>query len=62
MKMQPRPLLTQGDLFQPPPTRPLWRKLPPDVQSRVKELLIQLLRENRNARAVDPHGKGAGHE
>lgn len=62
MKTRPRPLLVQGDLFQPPPTRPLWRNLPPEMQSRIQELLIQLLRENRNARAVDPHGKEADHE
>lgn len=62
MKTRPRPLLAQGDLFQPPPTRPLWRNLPTDQQRRVQELLIQLLRERQNARAADPHEKEDGHE
>jgi hypothetical protein len=57
-----RPLLTQCDLFQPPPTRPLWRNLPPEVRSRVMKLLIQLLREHQNAHAAVPHGKEADHE
>jgi hypothetical protein len=35
----------QLDLFQSPPTRPRWRNLPPEVQSRVLELLTHLLRE-----------------
>jgi hypothetical protein len=57
-----RPLFTQRDLFQSRPTRPLWRSLPPEVRSRVMDLLIQLLREHQNARAAAPHGKEAGHE
>jgi hypothetical protein len=62
MKTRPRPLLAQSDLFQPPPTRPLWRNLPLDMQSRVKELLIQLLQERQNAHAAARRGKEAGHE
>lgn len=57
-----RPLLTQCDLFEPPPTRPRWQSLPPEMRSRVMKLLIQLLREHQHARAAAPHGKEAGHE
>lgn len=62
MKTRPRPLLTQSDLFQPPPTRPVWRHLPPELQGRLKELLIQLLRERQNAHGAARPGKEAGHE
>jgi len=37
----------QLDLFQSPPTRPRWRNLPPEVQSRVLELLTHLLRDRQ---------------
>lgn len=33
----------QLDLFHPPPIRPQWRNLPPDVRIRVSELLVQLM-------------------
>jgi hypothetical protein len=57
-----RPLLTQCDLFQPRPTRTLWRSLPPEVRCRVMKLLIQVLRGHQNAPAAAPLGKEAGHE
>ncbi len=62
MKTRFRPLLTQSDLFQPPPTRPLWRNLPPEMQGRLKELLIQLLQKRPNDQAAVRRGKEAGHE
>jgi hypothetical protein len=62
MKTRPRPQQTQGDLFEPPPTRPVWRSLPPEMQGRIQELLIQLLRERQHAHAVALRGKEADHE
>jgi len=37
-------LSTQCNLFHPTPKRPIWQNLPPEVQTRVLELLSQLLR------------------
>ena len=62
MKTRFRPSLMQGDLFEPPATRPVWRNLPPDTQARVRELLIQLLRERPGDQAAARCGKEAGHE
>lgn len=62
MKTRSRPLLVQSNLFQPLPQRPLWKSLPTDLQQRVKELLIQLLREHQNPRAADPREKEGDHE
>lgn len=62
MKTRPRPSLVQGDLFEPPVTRPVWRNLPPEMQRRLKELLIQLLRERRSDQAAARCGKEADHE
>lgn len=36
---------TQFNLFHPTPKRPTWQNLPPEVQTRVLELLSQLLRD-----------------
>ena len=33
----------QLNLFHPAPMRPQWGKLPPEVRSRVVELLVQLM-------------------
>lgn len=62
MKTRSRPSLMQADLFEPPPSRPLWRNLPPEMQVRLKELLIQLLREHPRDQAAARRGKEAGHE
>ena len=62
MKTPIRILLTQSDLFQPRPTRPVWRRLPPETRSRVVELLVQLLREHRRAHVAAPRGREAGDE
>ena len=62
MKTRFRLPLLQANLFEPPPTRPLWRNLPPEMQGRIKELLIQLLRERRSDQAATRLGKEAGHE
>lgn len=56
-----RPLLTQLELFRPPPARPAWRSLPPEVRSRAQELLVQLLREHHRIHAA-LRGKEAGDE
>lgn len=63
----PRLQREQLDLFQPAPTRPRWWNLPPDVQSRVLELLTQLMQSHpplpgrENVVAAD-RGQEAGHE
>jgi hypothetical protein len=33
----------QGNLFDPPPQKPEWEELPPDVQMEAIQLLIELL-------------------
>jgi hypothetical protein len=58
----------QLDLFHPIPTRPQWRNLPPEVRSRVSELLVQLMQapspltgQSHDGLAADP-GKEVGDE
>lgn len=49
----------QLDLFHPTPTRPHWRSLPPDVRSRVLELLVQLIQEPSLRRDTSHDGSAA---
>jgi hypothetical protein len=54
--------LIQLDLFQPVPTRPTWRTLPPSVRQRVPRLLARLLAEHHAARPATPDVKGVRDE
>jgi len=55
-------LLTQLDLFRPPPTTPDWERLPPEVRHKAVILLARLLRPRRPALVVADHGREAGDE
>ena len=34
----------QPDLFSPPPVRPTWQSLPPEIQQQIRQLLARMLR------------------
>ena len=57
-----RPKPAQADLFTPPPQRPNWATLPPEVRTRALALLTRLLRAARDRRAVAAAAKGVGRE
>ncbi len=50
------------DLFHQPPQAPTWEQLPRAVQSQLRELLANLLREQRAAKAPPTSDKEDGHE
>lgn len=62
MRPPRRPKHVQPDLFTPPPQRPNWATLPPEIRARALILLARLLRAARDRRAVAAADKEVGRE
>jgi hypothetical protein len=62
MRPPRRPNRAQADLFTPPPQRPHWATLPPEIRTRALALLTRLLRTAHDSRAVAAATKGVGRE
>lgn len=52
----------QLNLFVPLPQRPTWERLPPPVQTKVTELLAELLGKKQKPNAKPANAKEAGDE
>ena len=54
--------VSQPTLFHPPPSRPPFQMLPPDIQSRTIRLLARLLRLQADQMRVSGEAEEAHHE
>ena len=54
--------VSQPTLFHPPPSRPHFQMLPPDIQSRAIRLLARLLRLQADQMRVSCEAEEAHHE
>jgi hypothetical protein len=54
--------VSQPTLFHPPPPRPPFQTLPPDIQERTIRLLARLLRLQADQRRVSGEAREARHE
>ena len=52
------PRLSQPTLFRPPPSRPPFQTLPPDIQEKTIRLLARLLRGHADQRRRRRRGAG----
>jgi hypothetical protein len=56
------PRLSQPTLFHPPPSRPSFQTLPPEIQEKTIRLLARLLRLHVDRGLASGQGQEAGHE